>query len=73
MRDRFSGSNPHPQFEALAVAGPHRHVRWLRDKLDTTAPGTVGAGILAHTGPQSLTFGDRLHLRPISTLWSAPA
>lgn len=53
--------------------GHLRHVRWLRDKLDTTAPGTFRAGILFHTGPQSLTVGDRLHLRPISTLWSPPA
>ena len=49
-----------------------RHVRWLRDKLDTITPGTFRAGILLHTGQQSLTVGDRLHLRPISTLWSAP-
>ena len=47
------------------------HVRWLRNRLDTVAPGTFRAGILLHTGPQSLTIGDRLHLRPISTLWSA--
>ncbi len=47
------------------------HVRWLRDRLDTVAPETFRAGILLHTGPQSLTIGDRLHLRPISMLWSA--
>ena len=49
-----------------------RHVRWLRDRLDAAAPGAFRAGILFHTGPQSLTVGDRLHLRPISTLWSPP-
>ena len=49
------------------------HVRWLRDRLDKVASGTFRAGILLHTGPQSLTIGDRLHLRPISTLWSAGA
>ena len=53
--------------------GHPSHVRWLRDKLDTTGPGTFRAGILFHTGPQSLTVGDRLHLRPISTLWPPPA
>ena len=53
-------------------AGHLRHVRWLRDKLDSAAPGTFRAGVLLHTGPQSLTVGDRLHLRPISMLWSTP-
>ena len=52
------------------TAGQLRHVRWLRDKIDSVAPGTFRAGLLLHTGPQSLTVGDRLHLRPISTLWS---
>lgn len=52
------------------TAGHLRHARWLRDKLDSAAPGTFRAGVLLHTGPQSLTVGDRLHLRPISTLWS---
>lgn len=52
------------------TAGQLRHVRWLRDKIDAVAPGTFRAGLLLHTGPQSLTVGDRLHLRPIATLWS---
>ncbi len=52
-------------------SGHLRHVRWLRDKLDSAAPGTFRAGVLLHTGPQSLTVGDRLYLRPISMLWSA--
>lgn len=50
--------------------GQLRHVRWLRDKLDKSAPGTFRAGVLLHTGDQSLTVGDRLYLRPISLLWS---
>lgn len=54
------------------TAGHLRHVRWLRDKLDSAASGTFRAGVLLHTGPQSLTVGDRLHLRPISMLWSTP-
>ena len=55
-----------------SLTGNHlSHVRWLRNRLDTVAPGTFRVGILFHTGPQSLTISDRLHLRPISTLWSA--
>lgn len=46
------------------------HLRWLRDKLDATAPGTFRAGILLHTGPYTLSAGDRLHIRPIDCLWS---
>lgn len=52
------------------TGGQLSQVRWLRDRLDRIAPGTFRAGILLHTGPQSLTVGDRLHLRPISMLWS---
>ena len=51
------------------TAGHLHHVRWLRDKLDSAAPGTFRAGVLLHTGSQSLIVGDRLHLRPISMLW----
>jgi len=47
------------------------HLRWLRDKLDASSPGTFRAGILLHTGPHTLSAGDRLHLRPVSSLWSA--
>lgn len=46
------------------------HLRWLRDKLDATTPGSFRAGILLHTGPYTLSAGDRLHLRPINCLWS---
>lgn len=49
------------------TTGHLRHVRWLRDKLDSAAPGTFRA---LHIEPQSLTIGGRLHLRPISMLWS---
>ena len=58
------------QATSSPTAGHLRHVRWLRDKLDSVAPGTFRAGVLLHTGPQSLAVGDRLHLRPISMLWS---
>jgi len=46
------------------------HLRWLRDKLDATSPGAFRAGILLHTGPYTLSIGDRIHLRPINCLWS---
>ena len=45
------------------------HLRWLRDKLDSVNPGTFCAGILLHTGPHAVSLDDRLHMRPISTLW----
>ena len=60
--------------EVKATASPSidqlRHVAWLRDRLDRSSPGTFRAGILLHAGPQSLTVGDRLHVRPISSLWA---
>ena len=46
------------------------HLRWLRDKLDASNPGTFRSGILLHTGPFTLSAGDRLHLRPLNCLWS---
>ena len=46
------------------------NLRWLRNKLDDANPGTFQSGILLHTGPHAATLDDRLHLRPISTLWS---
>ena len=46
-----------------------RHMAWLRDRLDSASPGAFRAGILLHTGDQHLTVGDRLHVRPIDTLW----
>ena len=45
------------------------HVGWLRDRIDAAAPGAFRAGVLLHTGEQHLTIGDRLHVRPIDTLW----
>ena len=55
------------------AAGTVAHLRWLRDKLDAAAPGTFQAGILLHTGPHTLSIGDRLHMRPIGSLWTASA
>ena len=45
-------------------------LRWLRDKLDDTNPGAFQTGILLHTGPHAATLDDRLHIRPINTLWT---
>lgn len=45
------------------------HVAWLRDKLDRVEPEAFRAGVLLHTGPQTLKVGDRLYLAPIDTLW----
>ena len=45
------------------------HVRWLRDRIDRAAPSLFKAGTLLHTGNQAVTVGDRLHLRPLQTLW----
>lgn len=50
-----------------------RHVQWFRDKLDQVTPGAFKAGILLHCGSQSGTVGDRLHLVPISSLWTSPS
>lgn len=59
--------------EVKATSSPSvsqlKHVRWLRERLDSTAPGTFRAGILLHTGNQHFTLGDRLHVRPIDSLW----
>jgi len=63
--------------EVKATSSPHpgqlRTVKWLRDHLDEVAPGTFRAGYLLHTGRQSLPIGDRLYLRPISSLWTSPS
>lgn len=62
--------------EVKATSSPRaeqlRQVAWLRDRVDAVDPGTFRAGILLHTGEHRLTVGDRLHLRPIHSLWAAP-
>lgn len=45
------------------------HVAWLRDRLDKVEPEAFRAGVLLHTGPQTLKVGDRLYLAPIDSLW----
>jgi hypothetical protein len=60
--------------EIKATSSPSRqhtdHLRWLRDKIDVVSPGSFRAGILLHTGPFTLSLGDRLHMRPINCLWA---
>ncbi len=60
--------------EIKATSSPsERHIgslRWLRDQIDSVAPGAFRAGLLLHTGDQFLPVGDRLHMVPISSLWN---
>lgn len=60
--------------EIKATSSPsERHIgslRWLRGQIDGVAPGAFRAGLLLHTGDQFLPVGDRLHMVPISSLWS---
>lgn len=53
------------------TAAQLKSAAWLRDKLDAVDPGAFRAGFLLHTGDHTLTVGDRLHLRPIASLWTA--
>ena len=60
--------------EVKATASPRasdlRHVRALRDRLDTVEPGAFRAGILLHAGPGAHTLGDRLYSTPVDSLWA---
>lgn len=60
--------------EVKASASPRwadlAHVAWLRDRLDSIAPGSFRCGILLHAGPVSHSMGDRLYSLPIDSLWS---
>lgn len=47
------------------------HLRWLRDRLDTAAPGAFASGIVLHMGEHDLSLGDRISMRPISSLWTS--
>lgn len=61
--------------EIKATASPRldhlRHVAWLRDRLDSAAPGTFRAGVLLHTAQRGYKLGDRLYSLPLSTLWQS--
>ena len=71
--DRADGGIVAVEVKATVSPSPDqlRHVAWLRDRLDQATPGAFRAGILLHAGPQAVTVGDRLHVRPISSLWAA--
>ena len=60
------------EIKATRSPDPRRlsHLAWLRDRLDAVAPGAFRAGVLLHTGEQFGKVGDRLHLRPIDSLWA---
>lgn len=64
-------------FEVKATSSPNtrqlKSVAWLRDRLDESQPGTFRAGYLLHTGPHNFKVDDRLHLRPIPSLWTPRA
>ncbi|MDE0319329.1 MAG: ATP-binding protein [Acidimicrobiaceae bacterium] len=59
--------------EVKATGSPSENhlkpLRWLRDRLDRTAPGLFRIGVLLHTGPHCHRVGDRLWLAPINALW----
>lgn len=46
------------------------HLCWLRDRLDDAAPGAFTGGIVLHMGEHEVSLGDRITMRPISTLWT---
>lgn len=47
------------------------HLCWLRDRLDAVAPGTFASGIVLHMGEHDVSLGDRITMRPISSLWTS--
>lgn len=52
-----------PGFDAF------RWLAWLRDRLDRIGTDFVH-GFVLHTGPNRLSFGDRLTLLPLDALWT---
>jgi uncharacterized protein len=51
---------------ASVRASDFNGLRHLRDRLGKR----FGAGVVVHTGPDTLPFGDRLWALPISALWT---
>lgn len=49
--------------------GAFRWLTWLRDRLDRIGNDFVH-GFVLHTGPNRLSFGDRLTLLPLDALWT---
>ncbi len=60
------------EVKASSSPSPHTadHLRWLRDRLDATAPGSFIGGIVLHMGEPDVSLGDRISMRPISSLWT---
>lgn len=60
--------------EVKATSSPRaddlRHLGYLRDRLDASQPGAFRAGVLLHTGANSLPLGDRLYSAATDTLWA---
>jgi len=69
--ERSDGALAAVEVKATGSPGENhlKHLRWLRDQLDLTAPGTYRVGMLLHTGPYCHRVGDRLWLAPINALW----
>ena len=61
--------------EVKATGSPSENhlkpLRWLRDRLDSSAPGLFRIGVLLHSGPHCHRVGDRLWLVPINALWNS--
>lgn len=60
--------------EIKATSSPRaddlRHLARFRDRLDAVDPGSLRAGVLLHTGANTLPHGDRLLSASLDTLWS---
>ena len=70
--ERPDGSIVAVEVKASSSPSPRAadHLRWLRDRLDDTAPGTFTGGVLLHMGEHHSSLGDRLSMWPISSLWT---
>ncbi|MCY3586897.1 MAG: ATP-binding protein [Acidimicrobiales bacterium] len=62
--------------EIKATSSPRaddlRHLARFRDRLDAVEPGSLRAGVLLHTGTNTLPQGDRLLSASLDTLWNPP-
>ena len=60
--------------EIKATSSPRpddlRHLARFRDRLDAVEPGSLRAGVLLHTGANTLPQGNRLLSAPLDTLWN---
>ena len=62
--------------EIKATSSPRaddlRNLTRFRDQLDAVEPGSLRAGVLLHTGANTLPQGDRLLSASLDTLWNPP-